>query len=84
MKWMVSHYTMIENESFDLIGDYLLGEVETDPSQSNVGEIRLSRVLAHSMIGQEISLIQRDFFDDLSRKCLLDKSNTAMGNDVQE
>ena len=27
---------------FDLIGDYLLGEVETDPSQSNVGEIRLS------------------------------------------
>ena len=42
MKWMLSHYAMRENESFDLIGDYLLGEVETDPSQSNVGEIRLS------------------------------------------
>lgn len=41
LKFLGSQYYMDENERFDLIGEYLLGEVETDPSQENAGEIKL-------------------------------------------
>jgi hypothetical protein len=39
-KWMASAYAMNEKERFDIIGDYFLGEVETDPSSENVGEVK--------------------------------------------
>lgn len=41
MKWLASAYTINEQERFDIIGDYFLGEVETDPSQENAGEVKL-------------------------------------------
>lgn len=40
MKWMASAYTMNERERFDIIGDYFLGEVETDPASENLGNVK--------------------------------------------
>lgn len=40
LKYLVGHYTMDENEKFDIIGDYFLGEVETDPGNENLGEVK--------------------------------------------
>lgn len=41
MKLMASAYAMNERERFDIIGDYFLGEVETDPGSENVGNVKL-------------------------------------------
>ena len=40
LKYLVGYYTMDENEKFDIIGDYFLGEVETDPGNDNQGEVK--------------------------------------------
>lgn len=40
LKWMASAYAMSERERFDIIGDYYLGEVETDLGQENVGDVK--------------------------------------------
>ncbi len=39
LKFLTSSYQSRENERFDLIGKYLLGEIETDLGSDNVGEI---------------------------------------------
>lgn len=39
LKFLTSTYQSRENERFDLIGQYLLGEIETDLGSDNVGEI---------------------------------------------
>jgi hypothetical protein len=39
LKFLTSTYQSQENERFDLIGQYLLGEIETDLGSDNVGEI---------------------------------------------
>ncbi len=39
LKFLASSYTSNENEQFDLIGRYLLGELETDLGSDNLGEI---------------------------------------------
>lgn len=39
LKFLTSTYQSRENERFDLIGRYLLGEIETDLGSDNVGEI---------------------------------------------
>lgn len=40
IKMLASAYNMTEKENFDLLGEYFLGEVETDPSNDNVGEVK--------------------------------------------
>ena len=40
LKFLTGVYNMSENEKFDIIGDYFLGEVETDPSNENLGEVK--------------------------------------------
>jgi hypothetical protein len=40
LKYLVGYYTMDESEKFDIIGDYFLGEVETDPGNENLGEVK--------------------------------------------
>lgn len=40
LKYLLGAYSMSEREKFDIIGDYFLGEVETDPSRENVGEVK--------------------------------------------
>ena len=40
LKYLAGAYNIQENESFDIIGDYFLGEVETDPTNENVGEVK--------------------------------------------
>ncbi|MGB1248806.1 MAG: TonB-dependent receptor plug domain-containing protein, partial [Chitinophagales bacterium] len=40
IKWMASAYLIGEEEKFDIIGKYSLGEVETDPSKENAGEVK--------------------------------------------
>jgi hypothetical protein len=37
-KYLASAYSMQEEEKFDIIGDYFLYEVETDPGNENLGE----------------------------------------------
>ncbi|MFK7947602.1 MAG: carboxypeptidase-like regulatory domain-containing protein [Saprospiraceae bacterium] len=39
LKFLTSTYQSRENERFDLIGQYLLGQIETDLGSDNVGEI---------------------------------------------
>jgi hypothetical protein len=39
LKFLTSTYQSRENERFDIIGQYLLGEIETDLGSDNVGEI---------------------------------------------
>jgi len=39
LKFLLSSYNMTEKESFDLLGEYFLGDVETDPAKENVGEV---------------------------------------------
>ncbi|HTS45162.1 MAG TPA: TonB-dependent receptor [Puia sp.] len=39
LKWMVSHFQDNENESYDIIGDYLFGERDFDKSSSTYGLI---------------------------------------------
>lgn len=40
LKFLASAYNMTEYESFDLLGEYFLGEVETDPAKENVGQVK--------------------------------------------
>jgi len=40
LKYLAGAYVMQENERFDIIGDYFLGEVETDITSEDVGEIK--------------------------------------------
>lgn len=40
LKWMSSVYSTQEDEAYDIIGDYFLGEVETDFSKENFGQPR--------------------------------------------
>lgn len=40
LKYLTGAYSIVENEKFDIIGDYFLGEVETDPGNENVGNIK--------------------------------------------
>lgn len=40
LKYLVGAYNMQENEHFDIIGDYYLQEIETDPAKENVGEVK--------------------------------------------
>lgn len=40
LRFLASSYNMTEFERFDLLGEYFLGEVETDPSKKNVGEVK--------------------------------------------
>ena len=40
LKYLTGVYMMSENEKFDIIGDYFLGEVETDPGNENLGEVK--------------------------------------------
>ncbi len=40
LKYLAGAYVMEESEKFDIIGDYFLGEVETDPTNENVGDIK--------------------------------------------
>ncbi len=40
LKYLTGVYIMSENEKFDIIGDYFLGEVETDPGNENLGEVK--------------------------------------------
>ncbi len=40
LKYLVGAYNMQEDEKFDIIGDYFLGEVETDPGNENQGEVK--------------------------------------------
>ncbi|MFT5070367.1 MAG: hypothetical protein ACI8V8_000326, partial [Chitinophagales bacterium] len=40
LKYLTGVYIMSENEKFDIIGDYFLGEVETDPGNESLGEVK--------------------------------------------
>jgi hypothetical protein len=40
LKWMSSVYSTQEDEAYDIIGDYFLGEVETDFSKEDFGQPR--------------------------------------------
>lgn len=40
LRYLISSYNMTEKENFDLLGEYLLGEVETDPAKENRGEVK--------------------------------------------
>ena len=40
LKFLLSSYNMTEKENFDLLGEYFLGEVETDPAKENAGEVK--------------------------------------------
>lgn len=42
LKWMSSIYTTQESEAYDIIGDYFIGEVETDFGNENFGQPRLA------------------------------------------
>jgi CarboxypepD_reg-like domain/TonB-dependent Receptor Plug Domain len=39
LKWMVSHYGDIENENYDITGDYLFGERDFDKTSATYGQI---------------------------------------------
>lgn len=40
LRLLASSYNMTEYERYDLLGDYFLGEVETDPAKENRGEVK--------------------------------------------
>jgi hypothetical protein len=42
LKWMASYYRTREQEAFDILGEYYIGEVETDFSDDNFGQVRYS------------------------------------------
>jgi hypothetical protein len=42
LKWMSSVYSTQEYEAYDIIGDYFLGEVETDFGNENFGQTRFA------------------------------------------
>lgn len=39
LKFLTSGYHSLESETFDIIGDYLIGQVETNPGDQNYGNI---------------------------------------------
>ncbi len=39
LKWMVSTYRALEDENFDIIGDYFLGEVESNLGEEDFGQV---------------------------------------------
>ena len=41
-KWMGSFYRSSESEAFDILGEYFLGEVETDFGREDFGQTRFS------------------------------------------
>ncbi|MEX0811481.1 MAG: TonB-dependent receptor [Chitinophagales bacterium] len=42
LKWMASYYRTREQEAFDILGEYFIGEVETDFSDDDFGQVRYS------------------------------------------
>ncbi len=40
LKYLIGAYSIKENERFDIISDYFLGEVDTDPTSDNLGGIK--------------------------------------------
>lgn len=42
LKWMASYYRTREQEAFDILGEYFIGEVESDFSDEDFGQIRYS------------------------------------------
>ncbi|MGB0886006.1 MAG: TonB-dependent receptor [Chitinophagales bacterium] len=40
LKFLASAYNMTEYERFDLLGEYQLGEVESDPASENLGQVK--------------------------------------------
>lgn len=40
LKILASSYSMTEKENFDLLGEYFIGDVETDPSKENAGKVK--------------------------------------------
>ncbi len=42
LRWMASAYISQENERFDILGEYFIGEVENDLGDENFGQVRYS------------------------------------------
>lgn len=42
LRWMASAYVSQENERFDILGEYFIGEVENDLGDENFGQVRYS------------------------------------------